>query len=58
LLDYGLQRWQLQRSLRMTPEEIREEIRMRNGDPQIRIQRRTRHVQLVTNRRDQDLEAS
>lgn len=58
LLDYGLQRWQLQRSLRMTPEEIREEIRMRNGDPQIRMQRRTKHVQLVTNHRDQDREAS
>ncbi len=50
LLDYGLERWQLQRSLRMTPEEIREEIRMRQGDPQIRMQRRTRHVHLVTKR--------
>ena len=44
MLDYVLQRWQLERSLRMTPEEIREETRSRNGDPQIRLQRQSRHA--------------
>jgi flagellar biosynthetic protein FlhB len=44
LLDYVLQRWQLERSLRMTPEEMREEARSRNGNPQIRLQRQSRHA--------------
>lgn len=47
LLDYVLQRWQLERSLRMTPEEMREEMRSRNGDPQIRLQRHSRHARLT-----------
>ncbi len=55
LLDYVLQRWQLERSLRMTPEEIREEMRTRNGDPQIRLQRHARHARL-TKRPGKELE--
>lgn len=47
LFDYVLQRWQLERSLRMTPDEIREEMRRRDGDPQIRLRRKSRHAQLM-----------
>jgi flagellar biosynthetic protein FlhB len=41
--DYGFQRWRYERSLQMTPEEMREEIRSQNGDPA--LQRRRRQVQ-------------
>lgn len=41
--DYGLQRWRYELSLRMTPEEIREEMRNQNGDPA--VQRRRRQLQ-------------
>ena len=41
--DYFVQRWQFERSLRMTPEEIRREARETEGDPQLRRQRRQVH---------------
>ena len=41
--DYGFQRWRYELSLRMTPEEMREEMRNQNGDPA--VQRRRRQVQ-------------
>jgi len=41
--DYGFQRWRYELSLRMTPEEIREEMRNQNGDPA--VQRRRRQLQ-------------
>lgn len=41
--DYGFQRWRYELSLRMTPEEMREEMRNQNGDPA--VQRRRRQLQ-------------
>lgn len=41
--DYGFQRWRYERSLQMTPDEMREEMRSQNGDPS--VQRRRRQVQ-------------
>ncbi|NLF70104.1 MAG: EscU/YscU/HrcU family type III secretion system export apparatus switch protein [Candidatus Anammoximicrobium sp.] len=41
-VDYGFQRWRYELSLRMTPEELREEMRHQNGDPA--VQRRRRQV--------------
>ncbi|HPM84762.1 MAG TPA: EscU/YscU/HrcU family type III secretion system export apparatus switch protein [Candidatus Anammoximicrobium sp.] len=41
--DYGFQRWRYELSLRMTPEEMREEMRKQNGDPA--VQRRRRQLQ-------------
>lgn len=41
LLDYAFQRWQRQRDLRMTRQEVKEELRRMEGDPLVR-QRRTR----------------
>ncbi len=40
VLDYGVQRWQLERRLSMTPQELREEMRELQGDPQIAARRR------------------
>jgi flagellar biosynthetic protein FlhB len=39
-VDYGFQRWRYELSLRMTPEEMREEMRNQNGDPAVQRRRR------------------
>jgi flagellar biosynthetic protein FlhB len=39
-VDYGFQRWRYELSLRMTPEEMREEMRNQNGDPAVQRHRR------------------
>lgn len=39
-LDYGWQRWRFERSLQMTREELREELKELEGDPRVKHQRR------------------
>ena len=43
IFDYMYQRWQFQQDLRMTKQELREEMKRMEGDPLIREQRR--HIQ-------------
>jgi flagellar biosynthetic protein FlhB len=50
VLDYGFQFWRHERDLRMTPQEVREEMRHLEGDPQIIARRRAVQRQLVTSR--------
>ena len=50
LLDYGFQRWKFERDLRMTPQEMREELKTLQGDPQIVARRRAVQRQWVLNR--------
>ncbi|MEX0675752.1 MAG: EscU/YscU/HrcU family type III secretion system export apparatus switch protein [Pirellulales bacterium] len=40
-VDYFYQRWTLERELKMTPQEIREEMRELHGDPRIAARRRS-----------------
>lgn len=40
ILDYGYQRWQFERDLSMTREEAVEELKLLEGDPQVRERRR------------------
>ncbi len=40
LLDYGYQRWKHEQDLRMTAHELREELNMLQGDPQVLARRR------------------
>jgi flagellar biosynthesis protein FlhB len=49
-LDYGYQRWKFERDLRMTPQEMREEMRNLQGDPQTAARRRDVERQLVQGR--------
>jgi flagellar biosynthetic protein FlhB len=53
--DLGYQRWEFQRSLRMTREEVREEMRETEGDPQLRALRRRRQRELARRRMMQDV---
>jgi len=41
ILDYGFQRWQFERSIMMTRQEMREELRELEGDPHIRARIRS-----------------
>lgn len=50
ILDYGFQWWKTEQDLRMTDEELREEMKMMNGDPQIVARRRAVQRQLAMNR--------
>lgn len=50
LFDYGYQRLRHERDLRMTPDEVREEMKNLQGDPQILARRRQVQRQLVLNR--------
>lgn len=50
MMDYLFQRWKHEQDIRMTDEEMREEIKMMNGDPQLVARRRAVQRQLVLNR--------
>lgn len=55
LIDYLYQRWQHEQDLRMTTQEVREEMRNLQGDPQVAARRRTVQRQLALNRLAQDV---
>ena len=46
MVDYGFQRWELEKQMRMTKQEVREEVKSREGDPLIkaRIKRVQREI--------------
>lgn len=50
LLDYGFQWWKQEQDLRMTTQEVREEMKNLQGDPQIIARRRQVQRQLVLSR--------
>lgn len=43
LFDYGFQRWEMEKKMRMTKQEIKEEVKTREGDPHIKA--RIRRIQ-------------
>src|SRR5690606_10803519 len=47
ILDYGYQYWQHERDLRMTKQEIRDEMKEMDGNPHVRARRREVHRKLV-----------
>lgn len=46
-LDYGIAWWRLERKMRMSTQEIRDESKESSGDPSVRSRRRKRHRELV-----------
>jgi flagellar biosynthetic protein FlhB len=50
VLDYGFQRWKHERDLRMTPQEVREEMKNLEGNPQMAARRKQVQRQLAMNR--------
>jgi len=55
LLDLGWQRYKHERDLRMTKEELRDEYRSMEGDPQIKRRRRQVQLQLAMQRIHRDV---
>ncbi len=49
-LDYGFQLWKFEQDIKMTKQEIRDELRHMEGDPHIRHRRREAHRKLVSAR--------
>ncbi|GIW98596.1 MAG: flagellar biosynthetic protein FlhB [Pirellulaceae bacterium] len=47
LADYGFQWWKMEQDLRMTDQELRDEMKMMNGDPQVLARRREVQRQLA-----------
>ncbi len=54
-LDYGYQRWEFERNIRMTRQEIKEEFRQTEGDPNLRAAIRSRMRQIARRRMMQRL---
>jgi flagellar biosynthetic protein FlhB len=50
LLDYGFQRWRHEQDLRMTHQEIREEMKNMQGDPAVIARRKAIQRQMALNR--------
>lgn len=53
LFDYGFQRWELEKKMKMTKQEVKEEVKTREGDPHIkarirRIQRELANKRMMT----------
>jgi flagellar biosynthesis protein FlhB len=50
LLDYTMQRWKHEQDLRMSHQEIRDEMKQQQGDPQVAARRRAIQRQMVLQR--------
>jgi flagellar biosynthetic protein FlhB len=50
LLDYGFQKWKFEQDLKMTTQEVREEMKTLQGDPHVAARRRQIQRQLVLGR--------
>lgn len=50
ILEYGYQRWEYERDIRMSKEEIKEELKRYEGDPKIRARRREVQRKLAVQR--------
>jgi flagellar biosynthetic protein FlhB len=50
LFDYGLQRWKHEQDLRMTHQQVRDEMKNQQGDPQLIARRRAVQRQMVMHR--------
>ena len=50
ILDYGFQRWRHEQDLRMSSQEVREELKNLEGNPQVAARRRVVQRQLLLNR--------
>lgn len=50
ILDYGFQKWKYEQDLKMTPQEVREEMKNMQGNPEVISRRKQVQRQLAMNR--------
>lgn len=55
LIDFFIQRWRVERSLRMTKQEVRDEMKNMDGDPHIKQRRRQLQARLALQRLQLDV---
>lgn len=55
IIDYAFQRWKYEQDLMMTDEELREEFKMTQGDPQTKARRRRVQRELASQRLQTDV---
>jgi flagellar biosynthetic protein FlhB len=53
ILDYAFQRWKFEQDIRMTPQEVREEMKNLEGNPEVLARRKHVQRQLALNRLSQ-----
>ncbi len=58
ILDYGYTRWEYERSLMMTKEEVKEELKQMEGDPQIKARIRRVQRELARQRMMKEVETA
>lgn len=56
LLDFAFQKWKHEQDLKMTKQEVREEMKQMDGDPHMRQRRKETHQKLVQARELQDVQ--
>jgi flagellar biosynthesis protein FlhB len=54
-LDYLYQRWEMEREMRMTKQEVKEEVKSREGDPMIRARIKRIQREVATKRMMEDV---
>lgn len=57
-LDYAYQRWEFQKNLKMTKEDVKEELRQSEGDPKIKSKIRQQQKQMAARRMMHDVPAA
>jgi flagellar biosynthetic protein FlhB len=55
IFDYAYQRWEYQKSLRMTKKEVKDEFKQMEGDPKIKAKIRQRQMQIAMRRMMQEV---
>ncbi len=55
IIDYGYQKWSFEQSIKMTKQEVRDEYKMQEGDPQLKGQIRQRQRDMVKQRMMQNV---
>lgn len=55
LFDYAYQKWKIEQSLKMTKQEVKEEMRRMEGDPHIKQRRRQIAMQIATQKMRKDV---
>src|SRR5436853_926526 len=55
IIDYFYQRYRIEKSLKMTKQEVKEEMKAMDGDPKIKQRRRQIAMQIVTQRFKRDV---
>ncbi|MBA3313074.1 MAG: flagellar biosynthesis protein FlhB [Planctomycetota bacterium] len=58
LLDFSFQKWKHEQELRMTKQEVRDEMKNMEGDPHIRHRRREAHRKLAQSREMQSVKGA